>query len=280
VSYEDYINDITELKLNLSHMELSKIEHIIKRLEKITILENIYKKNDVYTDEELFKFIGMNSIKKSIKQVDNYWQLYNYKLPIKSFEPSIFCDKYKLNEIKSCNKIKGTNKVIFDVGGYCGDSALILKEFFPNNKLYVFECVKPLCDMIETTIKLNNLQDVIPVNLALGNVEDGEIDTKYAGFNSKAKLSTLDKYVKENNIEVGLIKTDIEGAEWDLLHGSIETIKKQKPILVISIYHNYRDFMKIKPFIESLDCGYRFSFCDSCYGLFPIHEITLNCEAE
>jgi hypothetical protein len=35
-------------------------------------------------------------------------------------------------------------------------------------------------------------------------------------------------------------------------------IKKYKPILLISIYHNWRDFYKIKPLIESWNLGYKF----------------------
>ncbi|WP_242004493.1 FkbM family methyltransferase [Brachyspira aalborgi] len=75
---------------------------------------------------------------------------------------------------------------------------------------------------------------------------------------NKVKMVTLDSYVKENNIEVGLIKTDLEGFEQPFLRGAIETIKKQKPVLIISIYHNYSDFFEIKPMIENLNLSYKF----------------------
>jgi FkbM family methyltransferase len=278
VDLKDYEQDLINLKANLENKELSKIEHIIKRMEKVAILDSFLNKNLIYTEDELFKFLKMNSMKNSIKNVDGHYELYNYKLPINSFESSIFYDKYKLDELKTIKKIKDTNKAIIDLGAYCGDSLLILKEFFPNNKLYAVEPVKQLYDLIIETIKLNNLKNIFPLQLAFGNENIDKIEMKYAGHKSESKLMTLDKYVDENNLDIGLIKTDVEGAEWDFLHGAINTIKKQKPILVISIYHNYRDFFKIKPFIESLNCGYKFSFCDSCYGIFPIHEITLNCE--
>lgn len=51
---------------------------------------------------------------------------------------------------------------------------------------------------------------------------------------------------------------DIEGAEWDAVHGAVETIKKFRPILLLSIYHTPTDFFQIKPFIEKLGCNYRF----------------------
>ena len=76
----------------------------------------------------------------------------------------------------------------------------------------------------------------------------------------KIKTTTLDKYVKEHNIKVGLIKVDIEGFEPYFLKGAVETLKEQKPIILLSIYHSYHDFFKLKSFIEDLNCGYKFDF--------------------
>lgn len=50
----------------------------------------------------------------------------------------------------------------------------------------------------------------------------------------------------------------MEGFEQPFLRGAIETIKEQKPVLIISIYHNYSDFFEIKPMIENLNLGYKF----------------------
>ena len=66
------------------------------------------------------------------------------------------------------------------------------------------------------------------------------------------------KSIKENKLKVGLLKIDIEGFESYLLQGAIETIKSQKPALLISIYHNGHDFFEIKPWLESLNLGYKF----------------------
>ena len=74
----------------------------------------------------------------------------------------------------------------------------------------------------------------------------------------KVQEVTVDQFVKENNLDVGLITIDVEGAEKDLLSGAVETIKSQKPMLFISIYHSAEDFFEIKPWIENLDLGYKF----------------------
>lgn len=55
-------------------------------------------------------------------------------------------------------------------------------------------------------------------------------------------------------------------------------IFKQKPILIISIYHNYSDFFKIKPLIESWNLGYRFDFFRGVDGMTTFADTMLICE--
>lgn len=71
-------------------------------------------------------------------------------------------------------------------------------------------------------------------------------------------VTTLDEYIAQHRIEVGLIKVDVEGGEPAFLEGAKRTICEQKPILLLSIYHNAHDFFELKPLIESWDLGYRF----------------------
>jgi hypothetical protein len=75
----------------------------------------------------------------------------------------------------------------------------------------------------------------------------------------KVRVDTLDNYVAAHNLDVGLIKVDVEGFEQPLLHGAVNTIKTQKPVLLISIYHSLDDFFNIKPLIESWNLNYEFT---------------------
>jgi hypothetical protein len=84
------------------------------------------------------------------------------------------------------------------------------------------------------------------------------LDDPAAG--QSVEMDTLDNYVARRGLSVGLIKVDIEGHEMNFLRGALKTVKTQKPILLLSIYHNYDDFFQIKPFIEELNLGYKFDF--------------------
>ena len=85
--------------------------------------------------------------------------------------------------------------------------------------------------------------------------------TQSNGCNSKylqITLTDIDSYVASNELDVRLIKLDIEGAELSAIYGAMRTIKEHRPVLLVSIYHTAKDFFEIKPLIESSVPGYRF----------------------
>lgn len=74
------------------------------------------------------------------------------------------------------------------------------------------------------------------------------------------ELISLDRYFADRR-ESGFtfLKADIEGYEWDMLQGAREMIRRNKPKLAISIYHNIYDFYRIPNFLKELVPEYRFA---------------------
>lgn len=266
----DFLSKYINLIKNLDYDSMKVINNIISKLCNYNDIED-----ETYFDlcetKEINETI-MKHLKKS-KKIDKYNYSYGkYILPSNSFEPEAFYGKCGMDYIENLNKIK--NKSIIDAGAFIGDTAIILSDYTDKN-VYSFEPFLQNYNLMLKTIELNKKNNIIPVNMALGN-ENKEIgmdasvgagsglsieNAKESNINNiknKVKMMTLDSYVKENNIEVGLIKTDLEGFEQPFLKGAIETIKEQKPVLIISIYHNYSDFFEIKPMIENLNLGYKF----------------------
>jgi FkbM family methyltransferase len=54
------------------------------------------------------------------------------------------------------------------------------------------------------------------------------------------------------------IKFDIEGAEWDTLTASTEFLKRIKPELAVSVYHDPADLWRIPLWLNELEMGYKF----------------------
>lgn len=60
--------------------------------------------------------------------------------------------------------------------------------------------------------------------------------------------------------DTSIIKMDIEGSEMDALRGAVNTIKRCRPILMISAYHKKEDLYTIYDFIKQTVDGYKFFF--------------------
>ena len=258
----------------IKNLDNESVEIVNGILSKITNYNNI--NDSVYFSRKESKKINdlYEEFKNKIIKINEELFIYDkYILPVNDFEMEAFYGKYGMDYVKNLNKVK--NKNIIDAGGYIGDSAILFSDYTDKN-VYSFEPFLHHYNMMLKTIELNEKNNIIPVNIALGNENKElslyssgnlnmglsiEANSKQSDINqieNKVKMVTLDSYVKENNIEVGLIKTDLEGFEQPFLKGAIETIKEQKPVLIISIYHNYSDFFEIKPMIENLNLGYKF----------------------
>jgi FkbM family methyltransferase len=292
----------SEHKKNTKNLFKNLDSEVVKKLAKfLEIKKNISdpavkKSSDVYNDSELVELEKVKKLLKDVRKIDadgGYYQYKNFKLPINYFEPSVFIDEHGVNELKTFKKRFKNNKndVIIDVGGYVGDSILVFRQR-ADSKIYSFEPNTKNYNLALRTLKLNGLgeENVIIEKFGLGDKKKIEALTADDGagasivrrnennaLNETIKINTLDSYVKKHNLKVGLIKVDIEGYEQYFLRGAINTIREQKPILLLSIYHNYDDFYKIKPFLENLNLGYRFDFFRGI-NFDPIMDILLLCE--
>jgi FkbM family methyltransferase len=153
---------------------------------------------------------------------------------------------------------------VIDGGAFIGDSALAISEFGPQ-VIYCFEPDDKNRNYMRETIDHNSLSNVTIVNAGLGSVEgrasvhSDASETRLLISSDGVPVTTVDAFCRQHNVAPALIKLDVEGMEYDVIQGSLETVKQHKPLLIISIYHSPRDFFEIKPILQHLGLGYKFS---------------------
>ena len=267
---EDSAQRFSALISGLDNESRNTVSDIIHRMGMIA--DGNKSLQDVYTQREQEEFVRMNDefSSKIVKLNDNLYYYNGYYLPVNQFDSSVFFTRYGIDKLTTLDSVR--NKHIIDAGGYVGDTALLFSSYTDKN-IHVFEASPSNMDIIRETIRLNHLDNIVPVSKALGEKSGtatfslGERNScnslvERPGYNYpdhiEVPVVTLDDYVRENNIEVGLIKVDIEGGEQLLLKGAVETIRTQHPILLISIYHSANDFFEIKPMIEKMCDKYTF----------------------
>lgn len=267
---EDSAQRFSALISGLDNESRNTVSDIIHRMGMIA--DGNKSLQDVYTQREQEEFVRMNDefSSKIVKLNDNLYYYNGYYLPVNQFDSSVFFTRYGIDKLTTLDSVR--NKHIIDAGGYVGDTALLFSSYTDKN-IHVFEASPSNMDIIRETIRLNHLDNIVPVSKALGEKSGtatfslGERNScnslvERPGYNYpdhiEVPVVTLDDYVRENNIEVGLIKVEIEGGEQLLLRGAVETIRTQHPILLISIYHSANDFFEIKPMIEKMCDKYTF----------------------
>ena len=287
MSREDSAQRFSALISGLDNESKNTVSDIIHRMGMIA--DGNKSLQDVYTQREQEEFVRMNDefSSKIVKLNDNLYYYNGYYLPVNQFDSSVFYSKYAIDELTTLDSVR--NKDIIDAGGYVGDTALLFSSY-TDKSIHVFEASPSNMDIIRETIRLNQLENIVPVSKALGEKSGtatfslGERNScnslvERPGYNYpnhiEVPVITLDDYVRENNLEVGLIKVDIEGGEQLLLKGAVETICTQHPILLISIYHSANDFFEIKPMIEKMCDKYTFRIIKPANSAIVIETILL-----
>lgn len=156
-------------------------------------------------------------------------------------------------------------KVFVDGGAFVGDSSLVFLQYAPG-EIWAFEPSPNNRRLFMDTMQCNHVPmehlKLIPKGLS---DKIGEIcfrDTADSGCTlaekgtAIAELTSLDALTA--GVSVGFIKTDLEGMGLVMLHGAAETIRRDRPILSLAIYHNREEMLGTYAFLKSLRLNYRY----------------------
>ncbi|MEA3315645.1 MAG: FkbM family methyltransferase, partial [Campylobacterota bacterium] len=150
------------------------------------------------------------------------------------------------------------NIVFIDGGGYVGDTTPNIIKNYPNfKKTYLIEPNQLHINIAKRDF--GDIKNIEFINCGLGSKKikttNSQIKQNNCDHNFQAlNIDTIDNIVKE---KVDFIKLDIEGAEQDAIDGAEKTIRNNKPILAICIYHKAEDWYKIPKKILNINNRYK-----------------------
>lgn len=189
-------------------------------------------------------------------------------------DPYVFHYHHGLRELPGTIRDYIRDTEFIDGGAYIGDSALMLLRYEPR-KVFSFEFSPKNANGFREVMQLNGVGgdriELVPLGLAETRrtirIDDsgGSDMNAFTPGNDEAALVSLDEYRDENASEhaggdgrVGFVKLDVEGGEIDAVRGMKKTLRKDRPVLSLSMYHNPEQFFELKPLVESFDLNYRF----------------------
>lgn len=161
--------------------------------------------------------------------------------------------------------------IFFDVGSCFGDSTLVFLENYRPGKIIAFEPSARNCEIFQSVMRMNKIPESKYELVAegLGKEEAllhcmeesgaGNSFLKEGGETNLVKVTTLDHFCRERNLaDVKLIKADVEGMGLDMLLGAESVIRKNRPVLLLSIYHNKEELLGIYDTLKKWDLDYRY----------------------
>ena len=164
--------------------------------------------------------------------------------------------------------------VVIDVGANIGKYAINSGNLVGNNgKVYAFEPSKRPFELLCKSIKENRLENtVFPIQAAVSNKEGKSklylsnqepitsIIFKLSDNFIEVETTTLDSFINKQKLKkVDWIKIDVEGAEYEVFSGAINTLKNYNVNLIFEVLEVNKE--KVLHFLE--DLGYKVSMLDS-----------------
>ncbi len=159
------------------------------------------------------------------------------------------CEMWETKSLKQFFSQVPTDKFvnIVDIGAQSGLYSLFAK-YLPRATFFAFEPFPQTFKLLNDNIALNNLNNVIPQNIAISDKVGeatlnickshnglhtlGENPLRFSDIDRlTVKTSTLDNLFWERGIPVHFIKIDTEGGEYRILKGAIETLRNYKPVI-------------------------------------------------
>ena len=171
-----------------------------------------------------------------------------YKLDLSEMIDSViyYQGYWELDTTKIIKRIVSEGMTVFDIGANMGVITLLLaRQVGKTGTVVAFEPTSSAFERLQHNVELNSFVNVHLENKALSDgvqTETAHIKSSYKLTQSKyhpllednIEFTTLDEYVQMNHIaDVGFIKIDTDGYEYNVVIGSRKTIERFKPILII-----------------------------------------------
>lgn len=270
ISYEElkqYKDFIIVVGSNYIYQEMERVDALnCSEIIQIALTEDILNVADEYIQKTIKAVTDMKKLFKDEKSIESIDSFLDY---LKNRDVSVF-HKVSTNEkhylVKEVIDTLRPSDVLVDLGAFIGEFPIDLaKSAIPFKKCYCFEISKKNCKRLILNIgqfglngKVECIEKAVSDHCGEIYINDNGANTKICQekTDNKVETITLDKFFKETRINY--IKTDIEGAEMEALKGATDVLKRDRPILAISIYHSLSDYQNIPIFLNNLLENYKF----------------------
>ncbi len=178
----------------------------------------------------------------------------------------------------------GDVRVFLDIGAYTGLYAILAARMSPDTQVYAFEPEPRAFRRLSENAALNHLANLELLPIAVGDhvgratlfAPEGtlpivaSLEGAPGASPIDVQATTLDRFVASTDLaDVGLIKMDIEGAEYRVMAGAQALIHRDRPTVICEVLYDRSENL-LQEAIEGMDYAF-FHITDK--GLQPMERI-------
>ncbi|MBS1682687.1 MAG: FkbM family methyltransferase [Bacteroidetes bacterium] len=206
----------------------------------------------------LSRWMGKRSLKKIISTDWVVIHNFDHNLKLKLDRSRVmgsalyWSGLHEVREFIYLHRFLKKDMVAIDVGANLGEYTVFMAKRLGEGSVYSFEPMSSTRQQLEENIKLNQFKNVVVVGHGLSDREHQlqihEVDDAHEGLatfylgdrkvkNSfEVQLKKLDDEIESLGIKkIDFIKIDVEGSELPALKGSLQSINKWKPIILVEV---------------------------------------------
>jgi len=201
----------------------------------------------------------------------------NYREALDLIDTIVALDQYRAARLLTAES------VVIDAGANIGAFSVFAGALTPHGSVYAFEPGPRAFQLLKQNIA--SYPNIRCYNVGLGDMskrrklyshsqdtfsttyeDSGRVEivrSKGAVIEVDSPIMTIDEFVAQQNIDrVDFIKIDTEGYEAKVIQGARDTIKKQRPIIVMAGYHHSHDATALPSLVDAIVENYRCSIED------------------
>ncbi len=202
-------------------------------------------------------------------------------------------DQYEPAETEVMDVLSASCNTILDIGANIGWYSVRFALRQPEAEVYAFEPLPTTYRYLQRNIAANNVaKQVMTFNMGLSeraatvdfyiapangtNASLKNVAADSAAVAVKGVVLTLDEWVSNYQVMPEFIKCDVEGAEYLVFKGGVQTLKKYKPVIFTELLRKWSKPFNYHPndliqFLDNIDYAC-FAICDS--GVKLLTEVT------
>ena len=244
--------------------EMNWVAYIDERKEGVCNNVPIIKIDNLILEDKAIILItnqvGANNIKKDIISkgiVEDAIVILN------DFED--MAQKNRYFEKRCIENFKKSRGAFVDAGCFDGEDCIAFLNSILNENGNIFAFEPDINNYVNCIKRLKQYERVKVYNIGLADQKqqvyfrgDGGVDSRISEEGDYlVDIDTIDSVLSNENI--GFIKMDIEGSEKKALLGARTHIEKEKPNMMISVYHKVQDIIEIPVLLLEMNPNYRFA---------------------